>query len=150
VPAILRKPSLYLARGHPTLRLPTRGLLSRTRLPQPLSILRLIWPAHCHFSMLIRCAMSVTLVLCRVQVTDIAHRTVKIIIISLFISPLLEHRPYLWITHFYHNLLSRTPACFGRHVKPLVRAVFAVVSTHSSSRRVDVSRKNNYRIFITT
>jgi hypothetical protein len=46
--------------------LPRRGLHSRTRIPQRLSVLRLIWPAHCHFSMLIRCAMSVTLVLCRI------------------------------------------------------------------------------------
>jgi hypothetical protein len=30
------------------------------------------------------------------------------------------------------NLLSRAPPCFGRHVKPLVPAPFAVVSTHSS------------------
>jgi hypothetical protein len=30
------------------------------------------------------------------------------------------------------NLLSRAPPCFGRHVKLLVPAVFAVVSTHSS------------------
>jgi hypothetical protein len=29
------------------------------------------------------------------------------------------------------NLLSRAPPCFGRHVKPLVPATFAVVSTHS-------------------
>jgi hypothetical protein len=28
------------------------------------------------------------------------------------------------------KLLSLAPACFGRHVKPLVPAVFAVVSTH--------------------
>jgi hypothetical protein len=28
------------------------------------------------------------------------------------------------------NVLSRAPPCFGRHVKPLVPAVFAVVSTH--------------------
>jgi hypothetical protein len=28
------------------------------------------------------------------------------------------------------NLLSRAPPCFGRHVKPLVPAAFAVVSTH--------------------
>jgi hypothetical protein len=55
--------SLHLAWG---LRLPRRCLHSRTRLPQRLSVLRLIWPAHCHFSMLIRCAMSVTLVLCRI------------------------------------------------------------------------------------
>jgi hypothetical protein len=32
-----------------------------------------------------------------------------------------------WVTK---NLLSRAPPCFGRHVKPLVLAVFAVVSTH--------------------
>jgi hypothetical protein len=50
----------------PTLRLPRRSLHSITRIPQRLSVLRLIWPAHCHFSMLIRCAMSVTLVLCRI------------------------------------------------------------------------------------
>jgi hypothetical protein len=31
------------------------------------------------------------------------------------------------------NLLSGTPPCFGRHVKPLVPAVFAVVSTHRSA-----------------
>jgi hypothetical protein len=41
-------------------------LHSRTRLPQRLSVLRLTWPAHCHFSMQIRCAMSMTLVLCRI------------------------------------------------------------------------------------
>jgi hypothetical protein len=28
------------------------------------------------------------------------------------------------------NLLSRARPCFGRHVKPLVPAAFAVVSTH--------------------
>jgi hypothetical protein len=28
------------------------------------------------------------------------------------------------------NLLSRVPPCFGGHVKPLVPAAFAVVSTH--------------------
>jgi hypothetical protein len=32
-----------------------------------------------------------------------------------------------WVTK---NLLSRAPPCFGRHVKPLVPAAFAVVSTH--------------------
>jgi hypothetical protein len=66
LPAVLRKSSLHLAWGRPTLRLPRRGLHSRTRLPQRLSVRRLIWPAHCHFSMLIRCAMSVTLLLCRI------------------------------------------------------------------------------------
>jgi hypothetical protein len=38
----------------------------------------------------------------------------------------------LWIpistTELPDNLLSRTPPCFGRHVKPLVHAAFAVVS----------------------
>jgi hypothetical protein len=42
------------------------GLHSRTRLPQRLSVLQLIWPAHCHFSMLTLCAISVTLVFCRI------------------------------------------------------------------------------------
>jgi hypothetical protein len=32
-----------------------------------------------------------------------------------------------WVTK---NLLSRAPPCFGRHVKPLVPAAFAVVSNH--------------------
>jgi hypothetical protein len=31
-----------------------------------------------------------------------------------------------WVTKI---LLSRAPPCFGRHVKPLVSAVFAAVST---------------------
>jgi hypothetical protein len=34
-----------------------------------------------------------------------------------------------WVTR---NLLSRAPPCFGRHVKPLVPAAFAFVSTHNS------------------
>jgi hypothetical protein len=32
-----------------------------------------------------------------------------------------------WVTK---NVLSRAPPCLGRHVKPLVPAAFAVVSTH--------------------
>ncbi|RVE43331.1 hypothetical protein evm_012035 [Chilo suppressalis] len=35
-----------------------------------------------------------------------------------------------WVTK---NLLSRAPPCFGRHVKPLVPAASAVVSTHQSA-----------------
>jgi hypothetical protein len=35
-----------------------------------------------------------------------------------------------WVTE---KLLSRAPPCFGRHVKPLVPAAFAVVSTHQSA-----------------
>jgi hypothetical protein len=35
-----------------------------------------------------------------------------------------------WVTK---NLSSRIPPCFGRHNKPLVPAVFAVVSTHQSA-----------------
>jgi hypothetical protein len=31
------------------------------------------------------------------------------------------------------NVLSRAPPCFGRHVKQLVPAAFAVVSTHQSA-----------------
>jgi hypothetical protein len=66
LPAVLRELSLHLAWGRPTLRLPRHGLHSKTCLRQWLSVLRLIWPAHCHFSMLIRCAMSVTLVPSRI------------------------------------------------------------------------------------
>jgi hypothetical protein len=65
-PSCVNRHSTWHESGHLTLRLPRRGLHSRTRLPQRLSVLRLIWPAHCHFSTLIRCAMSVTLVLCRI------------------------------------------------------------------------------------
>jgi hypothetical protein len=35
-----------------------------------------------------------------------------------------------WVTK---NLLSRAPPCIGRHVKPLVPAALAVVSTHQSA-----------------
>jgi hypothetical protein len=42
-----------------------------------------------------------------------------------------QHWPVIgWVTK---NLLSRAPPCFGRHVKPLVLTVFAVVSTHQSA-----------------
>jgi hypothetical protein len=34
-----------------------------------------------------------------------------------------------WVTE---NLLSRAPPCFGKHDKPVVLAVFAVVCTHQS------------------
>jgi hypothetical protein len=39
---------------------------STSELVYRLSVLRLIWPAHCHFSVLIRCIMLVTFVLCRI------------------------------------------------------------------------------------
>jgi hypothetical protein len=52
------------------------------------------------------------------------------------------------------NLLSGTPPCFGRHVKPLVPVAFAFNIPTLVSRRVDVklaaSRINNCGIFITT
>jgi hypothetical protein len=35
-----------------------------------------------------------------------------------------------WVTK---NLLSRSSQCLGRHVKPLVPAAFAVVSSHQSA-----------------
>ncbi|KAI8423547.1 hypothetical protein MSG28_012639 [Choristoneura fumiferana] len=53
LPAAFRRSSLHLAGGRPTLRLPSRGLHSRTRLLQRLLILRQIWPAYCHFNLLI-------------------------------------------------------------------------------------------------
>jgi hypothetical protein len=37
-----------------------------------------------------------------------------------------------WVTK---NLLSRAPPCFGRHVKPLVLAAFAVICTNQTSPR---------------
>jgi hypothetical protein len=74
LPAVLRKSSLHLAWGRPTLRLPRRGLHSKTRLPQRLSVLRLIWPAHCYFSMLIRCAMSVSSLPDHLVSDSIPHR----------------------------------------------------------------------------
>jgi hypothetical protein len=33
------------------------------------------------------------------------------------------------------NLLTRAPPCCGRHVKPLVPAAFAIVSTYQSARQ---------------
>jgi hypothetical protein len=36
-----------------------------------------------------------------------------------------------WVTK---NVLSRAPPCFGRHVKQLDPAAFAVVSTHQRTR----------------
>ena len=62
----LRMSSDHRVGGRHTLRLPRRGLHSRTRLLQRPSVLRQIWPAHCHFSLLILRAMSVTLVLSRI------------------------------------------------------------------------------------
>jgi hypothetical protein len=51
------------------------------------------------------------------------------------------------------NLVSLAPLCFGSHVKLLVPAAFAVVSTHSCFKDFDVrqaaTRKNSCRIFIT-
>jgi hypothetical protein len=38
----------------------------------------------------------------------------------------------IWATK---NLLPRASPCFGRHVKPLVPATFAVVVTHQSALR---------------
>jgi hypothetical protein len=45
----------------------------------------------------------------------------------------------------YQNILSRAPPCFGRHVKPLVPAVFADVST-PVSRTVDVRQAAGAKI----
>jgi hypothetical protein len=42
--------------------------------------------------------------------------------------------PIVEVSHWMgdQNLLFRDPPCFGRHVKLLVPAAFAVVSIHSS------------------
>jgi hypothetical protein len=42
----------------------------------------------------------------------------------------VRSRKISWVTK---NLFSRVSPCFGRHVKPLVPAAFAVVSTHLSA-----------------
>jgi hypothetical protein len=57
-----------------SLRLPKRGLHYRTRLLQRLWVLRQLWPAYYHFSVHIRCAMSVTLGLCRITSFQILPR----------------------------------------------------------------------------
>lgn len=56
--AILLRTSLKIVLRHPTTR------LAISRFPQRLSLLRLIWSAHCHISWLIRWAISMTLLLC--------------------------------------------------------------------------------------
>jgi hypothetical protein len=45
-----------------------------------------------------------------------------------------------WATN---NLLHSAPPCFGRHVKPLVPAAFAVVSTHQPA----LGLRGGYRPF---
>jgi hypothetical protein len=62
---------------------------------------------------------------------------------------------FLMVSHRMgdQNSLSRSPLCFGRHVKPLVPVAFAVVSTRSRFKDVwgqAGGRKTNCRIFITT
>jgi hypothetical protein len=102
----LRKSSLYLAWGHPTLCLPRRGLLSRTRLPQRYPVLRLNWSAHCHFSVLIRCAMSVTLVLWWITSFQIWSRR-ETSTFNLWISPAMS--PYVTTgrTHWLKTFVFR-------------------------------------------
>nr|CAL25134.1 immulectin III [Manduca sexta] len=52
LPAILCNSSRHLGRGRATIRLPRRGLHSRIRLLQRLSVLRHMWSAHCHINLL--------------------------------------------------------------------------------------------------
>ena len=66
--------SVHLVGGLPTLRFPIRGRHSRTFLPHRLSVLRAMWPAHCHFSLQTLKAMSVTLVLRRISSFRILSR----------------------------------------------------------------------------
>jgi hypothetical protein len=68
---------------HSTLHLPKCGPHSRTRLPQRLSVIRLIWPAHCHFKVIIRCTMSLTLIFCRITSFGIQSRRVTIKLLSI-------------------------------------------------------------------
>ena len=59
-------PSVHLAGGRRMLRFLIRGLHSSIFLPHQPSTLRAMSPAHCHFSLLIRWAMSTTFVLLRI------------------------------------------------------------------------------------
>jgi hypothetical protein len=111
----------FLAWAYPTLRLPRRGLHSRPRLPRWLSVLRLIGPAHCHFSMLIRCAMSVTLVLYRItwfqirsrrEIPSIALSIARSATLNLWTSRVVSvHVPASYImtgrTHWLKNFVFR-------------------------------------------
>lgn len=55
--ATLRRSSLHQVRGRPMPRLLIQCLHSRTLLLQRLSVLLLTWPAHYHFSLLLRWAI---------------------------------------------------------------------------------------------
>lgn len=57
-PAALFMSSDHLTAGHLTLRLPSRGLHSRTFLLQRPSVFRHTRPVHCHFSVLIHASVN--------------------------------------------------------------------------------------------
>jgi membrane-bound lytic murein transglycosylase MltF len=46
---------------------------------------------------------------------------------------IVEAKQHSSVIECYKKLISRAPPCFERHVKSLVPAVFAVVSTHQSA-----------------
>jgi hypothetical protein len=54
------------------------------------------------------------------------------------IAEVKQHWPVIgWVSE---NLLYRAPSCFGKHVKPLVPAAFAVVSTYQPALLVGYGR----------
>ena len=108
--------SVHLVGGLPTLRLPVRGRHSRTFLPHRLSVLRAMWPAHCHFNLQILRAMSVTLVLRRISVFRILSRkatpSIALSIARLSKRPLVKDHvsePYVITsnTHWLNTLVLR-------------------------------------------
>ena len=98
-------------------RLLVRGHHSRTFPPQRPSVLRAMWPAHCHFNRQILRAMSVTLVLLRIysfpslsrrETLSIALSIARWVILSLLRSPIVSDHvsvPYVITgnTHWSKN-----------------------------------------------
>jgi hypothetical protein len=59
----------------------------------------------------------------------------KLCALSALRLPIVEVKQRWSVIGWETNLLFRTPPCFEKHVKPLVPAAFAVVSTHRTGPR---------------
>jgi hypothetical protein len=65
------------------------------------------------------------------RITTHRHLSAEELAVSEFRRAIAEATLVIgWVTK---NLLSRALPCFGMHAKPLVPAVFAIVSTHQSA-----------------
>ena len=103
LPAVLTRSAIHPAGGRLTLRFPIRGLHSSIVFPHRPFDIRAIWPAHCHFSLLIRWAMSTTFILLRISSFTIRSRT-ETPSIGLFVAR--------WATlAFSKDLLYETTLC---------------------------------------